>query len=107
MLNCVCNDDVCGSEFSSVSIRTARKVHRCGECHATIQPGDRYEYVIGKYEDGKFWVAKTCMICKRIRDDLLPCGWYYGEIWDDIHRANCYGDASDGSDDFCICPVST
>jgi len=100
MFNCVCVDDCEPAEFHTVVDRTARKEHTCGECRCKIGPGEQYEYVTMKY-DGQFSVNKTCMTCVRIRTDLLPCGWYYGEIWSLIHDANC---GHEEDDEFCLCP---
>jgi hypothetical protein len=97
MFNCVCVD-LDQSEIQSSQMRTARKAHKCGECRATIKPGDRYEYASGRFH-GYWWQAKTCEICVRIRTELLPCGFYYGEVWETIHEANC-----DYEGDFCMCP---
>lgn len=58
-------------EFYSRKIRRARKQHECSECGDKINPGERYEYVSGKW-DGYFDVFHTCETCKRIREDLAP-----------------------------------
>jgi len=65
--------------FSRNEIRKARKQHVCCECRATIEPGQRYEYAVGKYEDGGMWTAKTCMTCRRIRRDFCK-SWTYGGL---------------------------
>ena len=74
----------------------ARKVHRCDECGCTIHPGDTYERDAVVF-DGFFEVKKICATCLRIRDSLFRCGWYYGQMWEDIHEMCC----DDGE---CICP---
>ena len=87
--SCICVELDCQNEFSSDPvIYRARKVHICGECCEEIQIGDRYEYASGKCE-GRFWTAKTCLPCKRVRDSLFTCGWAYGEIWSEIHESIC------------------
>jgi len=103
MLNCVCIDPGdCGCDYFKKAIRKARKAHTCGECGATITPGERYEHVSACWE-GEPETCKTCLICVRIRDELLPCGFYFGGVWSEIHQANCID--YEGDDDFCICPT--
>jgi len=104
MLNCVCDDyddyDEY-NEFHNAKNMTARKFHTCCECGCEIKPGDVYEYASGK-SDGSLWTAKTCASCARIRNDVMICGFTYGELWERIHEANC-GHLGD-EDYFCICP---
>ncbi len=71
-------------DFSTTETRTARKPHRCYECKRGIQPGEKYEHVIGKY-DGKFSIYDTCALCVEIRD-AFTCGnaWYYGQLWEEM-----------------------
>jgi len=84
---CSCNYDGDSPELFSEKIVTARKKYRCFECGGIIKPGDKYEYVKGKW-DGDFSSYKTCILCARIRDDLCQCGFIYGElrnqIWNDL-----------------------
>lgn len=42
--------------------RTARKSHRCCECMATIDPGERYVVCSG-VSDGEGWSYKLCAFC--------------------------------------------
>lgn len=53
----------------SCEIRTARKEHRCCECHRTINIGDRYQMVKGIW-DGKAGRFKTCHPCADLRDEI-------------------------------------
>lgn len=50
--------------------RTARKAHRCCECMATIEPGERYVVCSGVSE-GKGWSYKLCAFCHAL----------FGQIW--------------------------
>ena len=51
----------------SQQIKVARKQHNCCECGSSIEPGERYEYVSGLWED--FCVFKTCLFCVEVRED--------------------------------------
>jgi hypothetical protein len=67
-------------------IRKARKDHQCCECNEIIQVGQRYEHVKALW-DGSFGEFKTCLICSRIRDDMIP-GCPHIEL--DIHLEECF-----------------
>lgn len=45
---------------------TARKSHKCCECHGIIQPGEKYELFSGVWE-GRGESFKTCHECAEIR----------------------------------------
>jgi len=82
--SCICNDyDHDGPEFANERIVKAREAHKCCECRKEIEPGQRYEYVSGKW-DGYFMTFKTCLACKHTRDSLMSCGWVYGRLWEDV-----------------------
>lgn len=49
--------------------RTARKAHRCCECHGTIQLGEKYHYHHGVW-DGEAASYKVCVDCEALRTDL-------------------------------------
>ncbi len=51
-------------------IRTARREHKCCECHQSIAPGSRYHLSKG-YWDGKWAEFKTCVDCDDLRDEIL------------------------------------
>lgn len=85
---CVTVDYDEGPRVCTVTDRKARKVHHCTECGEEIQPGEIYEHVSGLW-DGRWSTYKTCKLCVRIREDLLPCGYYYGSMREDIWE--CYG----------------
>jgi hypothetical protein len=46
--------------------RTARKAHKCCECHGTIQPGELYHYHHGVW-DGRASDYKVCVDCEALR----------------------------------------
>lgn len=71
--------------FATDKIVTARKRHRCSECFRTIYPGDKYEYVFGRWCDG-IGTYKTCADCLSMRSVLYCDGWAYTGLWDDFYR---------------------
>ena len=79
-------DDDVTAEFLVERIRRARKEWICCECKAKINPGEKYQHVVGKW-DGKISTVRTCFICSRIREDYC-CGWVYGELretlWEEL-----------------------
>ena len=88
MNDCAClysdyDADVC--EFSSFTIRTARKQHVCAECRQPIVPGTRYEYFAGK-SDGDVFAQKTCLLCVEIRTAFYCDSLAFGQLWEDIHE---------------------
>jgi len=101
--SCICvePDDVV--QLVSRKRRRARKEHRCGECGQTIAPGDVYDVDATVYE-GEFTAYKTCLTCVRIRESLFKCGWYYGQLWADIHETFC--DYNEEGELECVCPTS-
>jgi len=70
-------------EFHNSVYRKAIKEHKCSECSRVIQPGEIYEYVVGKWE-GAFNKFKTCEDCENIRDTFFCDGWNYGMLWSDL-----------------------
>jgi len=76
-------DEIC--DFWETKIKTARRIHRCGECDKDIQPKHKYEsqaYVF----DGAFHHEKRCLICAEIRDAFLEegCAYCPGDMWSEI-----------------------
>ena len=63
----------------------ARKSHVCGECRREIKRGERYEVLVGVWE-GDLRTQKTCLLCTRVRDDLMTCGHYLGAVWADLQH---------------------
>ena len=86
-----CADDVVYllAEYHS----TARKRHKCRECHREIRPGE--SYLIEKYIDDGICTHKTCQHCQIVRGWLsAECGgWLYGGVREDIleHAYEGYG----------------
>lgn len=77
----------------SDGILTARKPHRCGECHRVIEPGERYLRTTGVF-DG-FATYKTCLQCVAVREWLsqVCSGWIYTQVGEDLaeHFYEGYG----------------
>jgi hypothetical protein len=55
------------SNFQTETTPTARKVHKCGECHGHIEPGQKYQLISGSWE-GDMGSFKTCMPCLAARN---------------------------------------
>lgn len=58
--------------FQSKNIVKARRPHNCECCRRTINPGERYINIAGKW-DGDFYAVKTCMGC----DSLMDLIWQF------------------------------
>ena len=85
MSDCACiyagYDDECYATLKQ-KIVTARKTHKCGECHREISSGEQYEYYTGVL-DGEIGTEKTCMDCLSLRNSGLFCnGFIFQEIWE-------------------------
>ena len=70
----------------------ARKDHKCNECGCLIPSGDQYLTYVGVFE-GKFFIHKTCMDCKSIRDVFFSDGFIFEMLWENLHE---YIDESNG-----------
>lgn len=58
-------------KFSELTVRTARKDHRCSACgELSIRRGDRYELATQLF-DGEWLRDKRCARCRAIYDHLL------------------------------------
>jgi hypothetical protein len=89
-MSCVCDievDDVCLVLHDEE--RTARKEHRCKECRETISPGEKYTHEATVF-DGRMESIKTCIGCRRIRDEHFPNGFVYGEMRQDFYECCGY-----------------
>lgn len=86
--DCACDYDP--AEFYAARVRMARKEHKCDECAGWIQPGEKYEAVIGKWE-GCMGTFKTCEHCVNIRrwtKNNVPClCWSHGNTIEDCKEA--------------------
>lgn len=84
MTICYCDDEP--PSLYRRELRTARKEHRCHECHRKIQPGERYERVFGIWS-GDTDVFNTCPHCLALRDHVdahIPCFcWNHGNMLDE------------------------
>jgi hypothetical protein len=78
---CSCDHDGVPASVFRRKVIVARKQHKCCECGATIQPGEKYEKVDGLWED--MWEHHTtCAICDRIRQDYCaPYTMLRETIW--------------------------
>lgn len=91
-----CSCDFERPDFVREQIVRARKPRRCNECGGTIQPGEQYESVVGKWS-GEFMAHATCPDCLALREHIrahVPCFcWGYGVMRDDaLETAREYGD---------------
>ena len=70
--------------FTTVQ-RTARKQHKCVECHMPIIPSSKYEYIRGIWE-GEWATFKTCKPCQELRAEVYDQGnecWEIGKTIED------------------------
>jgi len=85
----MCDCDYDGPEFSETVERTARKPHKCCECHRQIESGERYTITSGVWE-GEFSTFKWCGHCSaacEIKNVLTECRCFlYGGLHEDIHE---------------------
>jgi hypothetical protein len=88
MSDCYCDYEP--PEFWTSCFPTARKQHRCEECSGVILPGERYNYVFGKWE-GECSQFKVCERCHDLRQwvqNNIPClCWAYGRLFGDCRDA--------------------
>jgi len=101
MTDCYCDYD--SPIWSHVTHPTAKQRHRCTECGATINPGEKYERACGMWPDGDVspTTFKLCHFCVDLRDFVrahVPClCWAYGNIIDDcIEAAREYAHETSG-----------
>jgi hypothetical protein len=73
-----------GTDFYSESFPIAAKVHRCGECPRTINPGDQYFRWSCKY-DGEMQSDAMCLTCYvarvKVHQHELTEGCRWEESW--------------------------
>lgn len=85
--DCSCDGD--GPEFHHSETRRARKSHKCYECRSTIDPGEQYEHVRGKWE-GEVYTFKTCALCCELRQWArisVPCFCFsYGDLHENVRE---------------------
>ena len=63
-------------DFFVKKIRKAKKNHICNECKSTINIGENYEYISGKW-DGVISSHKTCLSCRDTRMEVIEKTGYY------------------------------
>lgn len=88
MIGCYCDYDP--PEFLSVKIRKSRRTYKCKECCGEIRPGDRYEYVFGKWAGAvdAFCVCEHCHDLRQWVKNNVPCFcWSYGNMEEDAKEA--------------------
>jgi len=103
--SCDCSIDPydydCPDVFNERMIK-ARKPHKCCECGAVIQVGDRHELVEGLW-DGSWSRYRTCRACKTIRNHYCPNGSIYGglkgQLWECLEMDYVTGFATGDDDD--------
>lgn len=82
---CKCDYDML-PEFLTQATRKARKQHRCCECGAMIECGERYERHDGKW-DGEMCTFKWCARCAEVAAFIrahVPCFcWNYHSLHED------------------------
>jgi hypothetical protein len=73
---------------------TARKSHKCCECHGFIQAGEKYEFFSGVWE-GRGESFKTCLECSELRkavnkglhhEDMTPLTELYQTVMEGRDR---------------------
>jgi hypothetical protein len=86
-------------EFYHREEPTARKTHCCCECSSEIQPGERYEKAVGKF-DGIFESYKTCLPCSCIRRDYCAAyGALREVIWESLETDYITGEMAFDDDE--------
>jgi hypothetical protein len=79
-ISCDCSiDNYDSAEFVSETFPIARKEYKCCECGEAIEPGQKYQRYMGKW-DGEFEAFITCMGCYRIRMQYCRRGWEFGGL---------------------------
>ena len=83
---CVLGYDGDSPEFCHTKIRSARRTHICCECGDSINVGDQYECVSGRW-DGGISRYKTCSPCVEIRMKFSCDGsWIFGSTWETLRE---------------------
>lgn len=85
-MSCGCITVVGDEPFHLLAMRiqTARKPHRCTECHRRIGQGEKYEYFRGVLPGEKPETFKTCGDCLAIRKEFFCGSFCYGTILEDL-----------------------
>lgn len=83
-MSCYCDYDP--PEFYVRKTQGAIKKHTCSECGCSIEKGEQYENVRGKWE-GQIDTVKTCLDCVHIRtvfSEMKCFCWSHGGLLDDV-----------------------
>lgn len=81
---CIYSDADGTCDFADVSVRKARKFHRCSECGRRIEIGQRYEHYWGKY-DGEVSAIDTCLLCAEIAEAFYcDARMFGGGLWESM-----------------------
>ncbi len=62
------------TDFYSEKQVTARRAHKCCECRKTIEPGDRYVRVAGKWDGEGVWSGAQHVYCYHFARSLNGIG---------------------------------
>ena len=81
--SCVYVDTDEALSFYTETSPTARKQHKCCECHRVINPKEKYEKIAGMW-DGRFDTYKTCSDCTEIRNAFFCNGWIFEHVFEDL-----------------------
>lgn len=78
-------DDAEYPDVISGGHRRARKLHTCGECRRSIEPGEIYHYSQG-LTDGYWWSGKWCAHCEGAGQWLnrVCNGWLLDNLLDEM-----------------------
>lgn len=82
---CIGGYDGDGPDFCSVTFPKARKSHQCYECEQEIRPGEKYEKIVGKWDD-EISTFEFCMVCSELGNAFMCDGRAYGILWDEIRE---------------------
>ena len=77
--------DFCGGDMMAVfntAIVTARKAHKCSDCRATIQMGEKYRRSSGLQEGYGWENYATCSPCDSLMQEVFDGGWVFGFLAD-------------------------
>lgn len=74
------------AEFYNASVvKRCRKPHRCDECKRTIEPGESYERIVGKWEgDFETWIF--CDECREISAEFSEGARTFNVLWDEMRQ---------------------
>jgi hypothetical protein len=66
-------------------MRKAKKPYECCDCRATINPGDRYLYVFGVW-DNHASTHRMCVLCEDMRQQCEFACAPFGELANDVYQ---------------------